>query len=69
MRRGALNPYFSKQRVRQLQPRIEKSLKHLLGRVDDFGISGEPLKVGLAYAALANGISRLLLKEQRINAK
>jgi hypothetical protein len=69
MRRGALNPYFSKQKVRQLQPRIEKSLKNLLGRIDDFRISGEPLMVGLAYAALANGISRLPLEEQRINAK
>jgi cytochrome P450 len=55
MRRGALNPYFSKQKVRQLQPRIEKSLNNLMTRFSGFRASGEPMTVGLAYAALANG--------------
>ena len=55
MRRAALNPYFSKAKVRQLQPRIESSLLNLLARFGEFQQSGEPMTVSLAYAALANG--------------
>ncbi|KIX09021.1 uncharacterized protein Z518_00099 [Rhinocladiella mackenziei CBS 650.93] len=53
MRRAALNPYFSKAKVRILQPRIESSLNNLLARFREFQESGEPMTVSLAYAALA----------------
>ncbi|KAJ9607386.1 hypothetical protein H2200_008459 [Cladophialophora chaetospira] len=56
MRRAALNPYFSKAKVRQLQPRIQSSLDNLLTRFHEFQESGKPMTVSLAYAALANDI-------------
>ncbi|KEF50944.1 uncharacterized protein A1O9_13006 [Exophiala aquamarina CBS 119918] len=56
MRRAALNPYFSKAKVRSLQPRIESSLNNLLARFDEFGASREPMTVSLAYAALTNDV-------------
>jgi cytochrome P450 len=55
-RRAALNPYFSKAKVRSLQPRIEEALDKLMGRFDGFQQSGEPMTVSLAYAALTNGM-------------
>jgi len=56
-RRAALNPYFSKAKVRILQPRIESGLNNLLARFREFQESGEPMTVSLAYAALTNGQS------------
>ncbi|OCT53733.1 Trichodiene oxygenase [Cladophialophora carrionii] len=56
MRRAALNPYFSKAKVRVLQPRIQSSLDNLMARFREFQQSGEPMTVSLAYAALANDI-------------
>lgn len=55
MRRGAMNPYFSKAKVRVLQSRIESSLNNLLVRFQEFQESGKPMTVSLAYAALTNG--------------
>lgn len=57
MRRAALNPYFSKAKVRSLQPRIEAVLNNLLGRFKQFANTGEAMPVSLAYAALTNGES------------
>lgn len=57
LRRGALNPYFSKAKVRNLQGRIESGLDNLLMRFDEFAVSGDPMTVSLAYAALTNGQS------------
>ena len=59
MRRAALNPYFSKAKVRVLQPRIESGLNNLLARFREFQESGEPMTASLAYAALTNGQLRL----------
>jgi cytochrome P450 len=59
MRRAALNPYFSKAKIRSLQPRIEVVLNNLLGRFEEFAESGKPMTVSLAYAALTNGTSLL----------
>ncbi|KAJ9624370.1 hypothetical protein H2204_010823 [Knufia peltigerae] len=56
MRRGAMNPYFSKAKVRVLQSRIESSLNNLLVRFQEFQESGKPMTVSLAYAALTNDI-------------
>ncbi|KIW87158.1 uncharacterized protein Z519_12269 [Cladophialophora bantiana CBS 173.52] len=56
MRRAALNPYFSKAKVRSLQPRIESRLNNLLTRFREFQESGEPMTVSLAYAALTNDV-------------
>ncbi|KIW31219.1 uncharacterized protein PV07_02885 [Cladophialophora immunda] len=56
MRRAALNPYFSKAKVRILQPRIESRLDNLLARFRQFRESGDPMTVSLAYAALTNDV-------------
>jgi cytochrome P450 len=56
-RRAALNPYFSKAKVRSLQPRIEEVLDKLMGRFEGFQKSGEPMTISLAYAALTNGMT------------
>jgi cytochrome P450 len=55
-RRAALNPYFSKAKVRSLQPRIEEVLDKLMGRFEEFQQSGDAMTISLAYAALTNGI-------------
>lgn len=57
MRRAALNPFFSKQKVRSLQPRIENVVNNLLVRFDGFANKSEPVKVSDAFAALAYGES------------
>ncbi|EXJ64290.1 hypothetical protein A1O7_00626 [Cladophialophora yegresii CBS 114405] len=56
MRRAAMNPYFSKAKVRALQPRIQSILDNLMTRFREFQDSREPMTVSLAYAALANDI-------------
>lgn len=65
IRRAALNPFFSKVKVRSLQPRIEKVLDSLAQRLVGFLNSGEPLSMSSAYAAAINGndiLSALLFK-------
>ena len=57
MRRAALNPFFSKQKVRSLQPRIEKVVNNLLIRFDGFANKPESVKVSDAFAALTYGKS------------
>ncbi|KAK5996854.1 N-acetyltryptophan 6-hydroxylase ivoC [Cladobotryum mycophilum] len=51
-RRGALNPFFSKQKVRSLQPDILVVIETLMNRFEGFGRTGEPLSVTDAFAAL-----------------
>lgn len=55
MRRAALNPFFSKQKVRSLQPRIENVVNNLLARLDGIANREERIKVSDAFAALTYG--------------
>lgn len=55
IRRAALSPYFSKQSVRALQPLIDRNMGILLERLRQFAVSGAPMKLDDAYAALTNG--------------
>jgi cytochrome P450 len=55
VRRGALNPFFSKAKVRSLQPLIQGVASNLLSRLEEFQVSGEPMTISLAFAALTNG--------------
>lgn len=57
MRRAALNPFFSKQKVRSLQPRIENVVNNLLARLDGYANKPDPVKVSDAFAALTYGES------------
>lgn len=55
LRRHALNPFFSKAKVRSLQPLIEEVAHQLLARFEEFQRLGQPFTVSLAFAALTNG--------------
>lgn len=57
MRRAALNPFFSKQKVRALQPKIENVVENLLSRFEGFAESKQPLPLSDAFAALTYGRS------------
>lgn len=50
-RRAAVNPYFSKQNVRRLDPIIVDSLRAILKRLDDSATSGKPWHASLAFKA------------------
>jgi hypothetical protein len=58
MRRAALNPFFSKQKVRALQPKIENVVENLLQRFDEFAGTGKALPLSDAFAALTYGALR-----------
>ncbi|TVY92481.1 Cyrochrome P450 monooxygenase [Lachnellula willkommii] len=55
MRRGVINPFFSKASVRRLQPVIQERVDKLLSRIKDFKVSGKPLTISLAYVSLSSG--------------
>jgi cytochrome P450 len=55
MRRAALNPFFSTQSVRRLQPVVQERVDMLLHRIGEFAKSGELLMMSWAYAAFTNG--------------
>lgn len=56
LRRSALNPFFSTQTVRKLQPVIEERVDALLGRLLDHGQRAkEPLDVMYPFSAFTNG--------------
>lgn len=51
-RRAALNPYFSKQSVRRLEPVVKVGLVKLLNRMSVHERTGEIFPLSLAYEAL-----------------
>ncbi|TVY14448.1 Cyrochrome P450 monooxygenase [Lachnellula arida] len=55
MRRGVINPFFSKASVRRLQPVIQERVEKLLSRIKDFRVSGKALTISLAYVSLSSG--------------
>lgn len=59
MRRIALNQFFSKAKIRVLQKKIEQLGETLLLRISEFRDSREPMSIGLAFTAFANGASSL----------
>jgi hypothetical protein len=52
LRRAALNPYFSKQSVRKLEPMIAQKIEKLCRRLHQARETGEVLNLRHAYAAL-----------------
>jgi Cytochrome P450 len=52
LRRAALNPYFSKQSVAQLEPMICRVVENLCRRFREARETGEPVNLGYAFAAL-----------------
>jgi hypothetical protein len=55
IRRAALNPFFSTQNVRKLQPVVQERVTAMLKRIEDFRASGEVLNASWLYAAYTNG--------------
>lgn len=51
MRRAALNPFFSKQRISSALPSIQAQIEKLSSRLDGFVDSGKVLPIGVAYSA------------------
>ena len=56
LRRGALNPFFSKQAVTRLEPMIRELIEKLCVRFEKCRETGEPVETGQAYAALTTDI-------------
>jgi cytochrome P450 len=52
VRRGVLNPFFSKRSVVELSPIIQSKISHLLDRLRILKGAGEPVDLVLAYTAL-----------------
>jgi hypothetical protein len=55
LRRAALNPFFSKASVRNLQPLIDAKLDFFIERFEEFHKNGEVMVINHAFAALTNG--------------
>jgi hypothetical protein len=55
LRRGALNPFFSKASARRLQPLIQERADLLLQRVKEYGSAKKVLTISVAYVAFAAG--------------
>lgn len=51
-RRAALNPSFSKAAVTRLEPEIRHLVNQLCRRIEEFKGTGQPVDLGLAFAAL-----------------
>jgi cytochrome P450 len=55
MRRGALNPYFSKQAISRIEPVVQSKLDILCRRLEESRNTMEPVDVELAFMALTVG--------------
>jgi len=55
-RRSALNPFFSKQNVRGLEPVVQQCLHKALDRLDQNALSGKPMTMNLLYCATTSDI-------------
>ena len=55
--RAPLNPFFSKQRIAALEPRIQATIPRMQRRLDDFVRSGIPLDVELFFNAVTMDVA------------
>ncbi|KIW66116.1 hypothetical protein PV04_08320 [Phialophora macrospora] len=55
-RRSVLNPYFSQQNVRRLEPVINDTLAALLHRMDGWAKTGTPIQMSVAFRAATKDI-------------
>jgi cytochrome P450 len=55
-RRATLNPYFSQQNVRRLEPVINDTLANLLHRMDRWGQSAEVVHMNVPFRAAAKDV-------------
>jgi cytochrome P450 len=55
-RRAPLNPFFSKQNIRRLEPVLHRCLERILGRLARNAQSGEPMKMNMLFNATTSDI-------------
>ena len=55
-RRAVLNPYFSQQNVRRLEPVVNQTLANLLHRMNGWASSGAPIHMNVPIRAATNDI-------------
>lgn len=55
-RRSVLNPYFSKQNVRRLEPIINHTLQTLLDRMKCWASDGKPVRISVPFRAVTKDI-------------
>jgi cytochrome P450 len=55
-RRAPLNPFFSKQNIRRLEPVLQRCLGKLLGRLEQNAESGKPMRMNLLFNATTSDI-------------
>lgn len=55
-RRSILNPFFSKQNVRRLEPILNDTLETLLRRMDTWAAKGEPVRMSVPFRAATKDI-------------
>ena len=55
-RRNVLNPYFSMQNVRRLEPIIQETFRNLLRRMEDWAQLGMPAPLNMAFKATTKDI-------------
>lgn len=56
LRRGVLNPFFSKQRILRLEPVIQVQVQKLCVRILDFKKAGSPVPISLGLSCLTTDI-------------
>jgi hypothetical protein len=61
IRRGALNPFLSKQTVIRIQPLLTYMIDKLCNRIEEFRTSGQPMPIRLVYSCLATDIVTLIV--------
>ena len=61
IRRGALNPFLSKQAVTRVQPMLTYMIDKLCNRIEEFRMSGKPMPIRLVYSCLATDIVTLIV--------
>ena len=67
MRRAALNPFFSKQKISAATPYIQTQIEKLSSRLDKFANSGNVALISAAYSALTMDIMTDYLLEKSYN--
>ena len=55
-RRAALNPYFSRQNVRRLEPVINGTLENLFRRMSGWAKDGHPVRMNVAFRAATKDV-------------
>jgi Cytochrome P450 len=55
-RRTAMSPFFSKQNIRKLEPRIEERASTLVSRLEGLAVNRAIVPINLAFSAYTNGM-------------